>query len=408
MSTIPVFPCGGATPTAAPAFHHLKQFFTIDNFRIGGNYDLEHPENWRFGGEGGITLESLGLPPVQSALITLGEPRRGSDGEINNAVLICPYYSGDSSNMLDFWAVDGARTDFSGGVFIGPGRIFDTDRHYIILADALGLWGASRPAASHPGHDDSIAIGTAFPRYSMQDIVQLQYRTLRDHLGIKRLKLVTGVSLGASLTYAWGVMHPETMDGLLPVGGTSFQDKGMVRWLFDLMTSAIQSDPVYRMTGGQYYDLPRLNQPLLGLMFGWSILKQSAFVDEFRCKQSFDDYILEGFDWDKSRRVIDTLGKEPGWGQKLFDLSLTTDANDMIWRNHCQAMFNVENDLNRIQARTEIIHVETDQWIQPHIARRSADGVKNSKLHTFSHDFGHYGVFQAPGRYESLFRDMLG
>lgn len=408
MAETVLFPAGGATPTAVPAFHPQKRFYAVEHFRLGGRYDLNKPEDWSRGGDGGVTLESLGLPPVQMACITLGRPRRGADGRVDNAILICPYYSGDASNMLDFWAADGARTDFSGGVFIGPGKVFDPDRHYLILADALGLWGASRPAASHPGREDSIALGTAFPQYSMEDIVQLQYRMLRDHLGIDRLRLVTGVSLGASLTYAWGVMHPDFMENLLPVGGTIFQDKGMVRWLFDLMTSAIQSDPVYRMTDGQYYDLPRLNQPILGLMFGWSILKQSAFVDELRCNQSFDDYILEGFDWDKSRRVIDTFGREPGWGQKLFDLSLATDANDMIWRNVCQARFNIEPELSRIRARTEIIHIETDQWIQFHIARRAQAGIAGSRLHSFAHDYGHYAVFQAPGRYETLFRELAG
>ena len=38
----------------------LKQYYEIPNFRLGGKYDLGNPAKWVDGGEGGITLESLG------------------------------------------------------------------------------------------------------------------------------------------------------------------------------------------------------------------------------------------------------------------------------------------------------------------------------------------------------------
>lgn len=389
--------------SAVAAFDGLKKYFRVPGFRIGGSYDLDRPDSYEFGGEGGVTLESMGLEAAQIGYIELGTPHLGPDGEIDNAILICPYYSGDATNMLDFWGEDGTRTAFSKGVYLGPGRLFDTSRYYVIVADALGLWSGSRPGASHPGCAESRALGMEFPQYRLEDCVQLMYRLLRDHLGIRRLKLVTGVSMGATLSYVWGVMHPDFMEALLAIGGTTFQSRGMARWQFDLMTSAIQSDPVYRRTRGDYYHLPLLERPVMGNMFGWSIIRQSAFVDERRVEQPYDQYVLEAFDWEASLEAVRTRGQSPSFSQGLFQVSLI-DSNDLIYRNRAQGMLDVEGELHRIRARTLIVHVETDQWLRPHIARRAQERIKGSRLLTFADDLGHYAVFRAPDR----FRDEIG
>lgn len=384
--------------SAAPAFDGLKKFHRVPDFRIGGTYDLDDEASYELGGTGGTTLESLGLGPVQIGYLTLGEPHRGADGEIDNAILMCPYYSGDSTNMLDFWSPEGARTAFSEGVHMGPGKVIDTDRYYVIVADALGLWGASKPSSSHPGDPESRALGLRFPQYRLEDCAQLMYRLLKDHLGVKRLRATTGVSMGATLSYVMGILHPEFTEAIMPIGGTPYQARGMSRWQFDLMTAAIQSDPVYRETGGEYYDRPRMEQPILGNLFGWSIIRQSAFVDELRVKQTEAQYMLEGFDWEKSRRVVETRGAEPGWGSGLFGVALI-DSNDLIYRNRAQTMLDLEAELHRVKARTLIFHLETDQWLAPHIARAAHERIAGSRLITFRHDMGHYGVFMAPARY---------
>ena len=389
--------------SAVGAFDGLKKYYSVPGFRIGGSYALDDEAAYEFGGTDGTTLESLGLDPVQIGFIELGRPHRGPDGRIDNAMLICPYYSGDSTNMVDFWGEGGARNTFSEGVHIGPGRLIDTDRYYVILADALGLWGASKPSSSHPSRQNTRALGLRFPQYRLEDCVQLMYRLLKDHLEIGHLRLVTGVSLGASLTYAWGVMHPDFVDAIMPIGGTPFQNRGMARWQFDLMTAAIESDPIYRETAGDYYHRPLRERPIRGNLFGWSLMRQSAYSDELRVEQSFDQYKLEAFDWEKSAPVVESMGAATGWGQSLLSVALI-DSNDLIYRNRAQAMYDVEAELHRVKARTLIIHVLTDQWLQPHIARRANERIKGSQLLTFSHELGHYGVFVAPARYRDEIR----
>ena len=90
----------------------LKQYYEISDFRIGGRYDLNDPAKWRNGGEGGVTLESLGGGHLRTAYISLGTPRRNAAGEITNAVIVNSYYSGDSTDMYEQWV---KGTALSGG-----------------------------------------------------------------------------------------------------------------------------------------------------------------------------------------------------------------------------------------------------------------------------------------------------
>jgi len=51
----------------------LKKTVEIANFRLGGKYDLSDPSKWENGGEGGVTLESLGAGKLHSAYIGRSE-----------------------------------------------------------------------------------------------------------------------------------------------------------------------------------------------------------------------------------------------------------------------------------------------------------------------------------------------
>ena len=56
----------------------LKKTYEIANFKIGGKYDLSYPSKWEFGGEGGVTLESLGAGKLRTGYITIGTARRNA------------------------------------------------------------------------------------------------------------------------------------------------------------------------------------------------------------------------------------------------------------------------------------------------------------------------------------------
>src|SRR5258706_14237723 len=76
----------------------LKKTYEIANFRLGGKYDLSDPSKWENGGEGGVTLESLGAGKFRTPDIAICTPPPNPAREITNAVILSSYYSGESTD----------------------------------------------------------------------------------------------------------------------------------------------------------------------------------------------------------------------------------------------------------------------------------------------------------------------
>lgn len=114
-----------------------------------------------------------------------GEPARQCEGVILALTAI-----GSTHHRLDF--------------LIGPGAPLDTDRHCLLVVDALGNGLSSSPSNS------ALQPGPRFPRFTIRDMVESQRRLLA-HLGVERLAAVVGASMGGMQALQWAVSHPERM-----------------------------------------------------------------------------------------------------------------------------------------------------------------------------------------------------
>jgi pimeloyl-ACP methyl ester carboxylesterase len=60
-----------------------------------------------------------------------------------------------------------------------------------------------------------------FPMVTIRDDVAAQHRLLTEELGVRRLALVIGFSMGAQQAYQWAVSHPDMVDRIAPFCGTA-------------------------------------------------------------------------------------------------------------------------------------------------------------------------------------------
>jgi homoserine O-acetyltransferase len=97
---------------------------------------------------------------------------------------------------------------------IGPGKLADSDRYYVIAIDALGNGVSSSPSNSpqQPGKQ--------FPRISIADMVNSQHALLTQHLGISRAYAVMGISMGGMQTFRWIGQHPGFMKKAIAIDGS--------------------------------------------------------------------------------------------------------------------------------------------------------------------------------------------
>lgn len=115
------------------------------------------------------------------------------DAGAGNAVLVCPALTGD--RHVDRW--------WPG--LLGAGRSLDPDTDFIVAADVLGGSGATTgPLVRRRLRP----WGERFPAVSVRDMVTVQ-RLLIDALGIRRLSMVIGGSLGGMQALEWAASHPQ-------------------------------------------------------------------------------------------------------------------------------------------------------------------------------------------------------
>lgn len=102
---------------------------------------------------------------------------------------------------------------------IGPGCAIDTDHWFVICSNVLGgRDGSTGPCSIDPATGQPY--GSRFPRITVRDIVRAQ-RLLLERLGISRLALVMGGSMGAMQTLQWCVEYPNDLDSAIAIAAGS-------------------------------------------------------------------------------------------------------------------------------------------------------------------------------------------
>jgi homoserine O-acetyltransferase/O-succinyltransferase len=131
---------------------------------------------------------------------------------------------------------------------IGPGRAIDTGRNFVVCSNVIGgCYGSTGPASPDP--ESGRPYGMRFPVVTIRDMVRAQKRLL-DHLGVRRLQLVIGGSIGGQQALEWAVEFPDFVEKTVPVAATNAlgpQGLGMS----ELGRRAIMADPDWQ--GGDYY-----------------------------------------------------------------------------------------------------------------------------------------------------------
>ncbi|MFM8802064.1 MAG: alpha/beta fold hydrolase, partial [Tagaea sp.] len=161
-----------------------------------------------------LKLDSgVAFGPVTVAYQTYGAP----NADKSNAILVCHALTGDQ-----FVAEPHPVTGKPGWweAIVGPGKLLDTDRYWIVCANVLGgCMGSTGPKSANPA--TGLPYGLSFPVITIGDMVQAQVRLL-DHLGIDQLFCAIGGSMGGMQVLDLVSTYPERVFAAVPVA-TSYR-----------------------------------------------------------------------------------------------------------------------------------------------------------------------------------------
>ena len=277
------------------------------------------------------------LPELRLNYTTLGV-------STNEAVLILHGTIGSGSGMLS--------AAFAGELF-GTGQPLDASRYYIILPDAIGTGKSSKPS-------DGMRAG--FPKYNYDDMVEAQYRLVKEHLGVKHLRVIIGNSMGGMQTWMWGQKYPDFMDALVPMASQPTEMSSRNWMLRRLVIDSIKNDPEWM--GGNYTKQPR------------SLQFSSVF---FGVATSGGDQALY--------KAAPTRARADQLLDQRLNGPFAGDANDYLYQWDSSRDYNAASGLERIQAALLAVNSADDERNPPGtgIMDREIKRVKN----------GHYYLIPA-------------
>ncbi|MFC6789782.1 homoserine O-acetyltransferase [Methylobacterium komagatae] len=243
-----------------------------------------------------LTDAGVRLAPFQIAYQTAGT----LNADRSNAVLICHALTGDQ-HFAHTHPVTGKPGWWE--TLVGPGKPVDTDRYFVVCSNVIGsCMGTTGPASIDPATGKPYGLG--FPLVTIRDMVRAQAMLL-DHLGIDRLFLCIGGSMGGMQVLQWAALYPERVFAAMPIA-TGARHSAQNIAFHEVGRQAIMADPAWM--DGRYLEegtrpskglgvarmgahITYLSEPALHRKFGRRFQGGSAPTFSFNADFQIESYL---------------------------------------------------------------------------------------------------------------------
>ncbi len=256
---------------------------------------------------------------------------------------------------------------------IGEGMALDPSRYFIVVPDMFGNGVSSSPSNTPAPFD-----GPRFPRVTIYDNVVQQHRLMTEVLGVKRIALAVGWSMGALQAYQWACLYPGMVERLAPLAGAARCARHNFVFL-EGVKAALTADAEFR--NGWYEKPPLTGLRAMGRVWaGWALCQTWYREEMYRSLgySSLDDFLIAYWEGMFVRREPnDLLAMIDTWQQA------DVGANDAFGGDF-------EGALGAIAARTFVMPGRTDMYFPPEDGEYEARHIPNAEFRPIPSLWGHY------------------
>lgn len=318
------------------------------------------------------------LPEIEIAYHTYGELNSSK----TNVVWICHALTA-SSDAADWW--DG---------LVGSGKVIDTDRYFVVCANILGsCYGSTGPTSINPNTQEKY--GKDFPLLTIRDLVKA-HQVLKTHLGIEKIQLLMGGSMGGYQVLEWAVMEPETIYNMFLIA-TSAEESAWGKAIHTAQRMAISADPNWEK------GIQGIGDAGLKAARGIGMLTYRNY-ELFKSQQSDDD--LEIIQHHKANSYIQYQG------QKLADRfdALTYYKLTELMDTHQLARGRAKSSaevLAKINQPSLVMGISSDILCPPAEQKYLANHLPNSEYFEIDSSYGHDGFLIESEKIGKILKDWI-
>ncbi len=244
---------------------------------------------------------------------------------------------------------------------VGPGKVIDTSRFFVICANVLGgCMGTTGPASLAA---DGTPYAMRFPVITIRDMVRAQVALL-DALGIEQVHAVVGGSMGGMQALSFAANWPERTRAVLVIASTARHSAQNIAF-HEVGRQAIMADPKWK--GGDYHGAgkgPEAGLAVARMAAHITYLSEAGLTDKFG--RNLQDRAAKTFGFDADFQVESYLRHQ--------GLSFTDrfDANSYLYITRAMDYFDLaEEHGGRLaeafagaRARFCLVSFDTD-WLYP-------------------------------------------
>jgi homoserine O-acetyltransferase len=310
------------------------------------------------------TVQGKALKNIRVGYETYGKLNASGD----NAIFIPHFFSGTSHAAGKYKPSDVAAGYWD--PIIGAAKPIDTDKYFVISADALTNLNTKDPNVTTTGPasidpDTGKPYGMSFPVVSYRDSVRV-HKALVDSLGVKKLQAVAGASGGSIQAMEWAALYPDFVERVVHVIGPGFDINPFVIEMLDVWVLPIRLDP--KWNNGDYYGK---DEPIAGVAQALKIVSITTRSHAWG-EKTF------GYKWaDPAKNPAAAMGSvfaiEEALAKAGAGRAGATDANSMIYTAKANQLYNLGDDVKKMRARILFVPVKSDLVFPPELSERAAE-----------------------------------
>jgi homoserine O-acetyltransferase len=321
-----------------------------------------------------------------------------------NAILVCHAWTRDAHAAGKHSEED--RKPGWWDDMIGPGKVLDTERYFVVCSNVIGSCkGSTGPTSLNPRSGKPYNL--SFPVIMARDMVRAQ-KLLVDHLGLPSLLTVIGGSMGAMQALEWGIHYPEIVRSVIPIAGTG-RTSPMAIALNALARQAIYNDPLWKK-GNYKPEHPPADGLALARAIGHiSFLSDTSMQLKFARKFSARDGLFDFFGQYEIERYLEYNGKnfvERFDTNSFLYLAKVLDLYDVAWNFDSR-----EEALARLTCPS-LWFAFTSDWLYPPYQTEECVQILQklglpAEYHLIDSDYGHDSFLVEPEKFTPYVTDFL-
>lgn len=275
---------------------------------------------------------------------------------------------------------------------VGEGKLFDPSRYFIICVNVPGsCYGSFGPLDKDPGtgkpyyHD--------FPFFTIKDMVKA-YQQLKDHLGIRKIQIGIGGSMGGQQLLEWAIEEPDLFEFIFPIATNAVHSAWGIAFN-ESQRLSIECDGTWKEKNDR-----------AGIM-GMKVARGIALISY----RNYITYNASQADAEEKIENYKTASYQRYQGEKLakrfnaysyYFLSKSMDSHN-VGRNRNS----IENALQQIKAKTFVIGITTDILFPVTEQKFIADNIPGASYKTIHSNYGHDGFLLEFEQIEKIITDFL-